>query len=153
MAALSAREGGPIIPAPRLRRDGEEESLDVWGFRDSRFTILPSGHAGFTGSRYPVSGLELPDLLPWIRKTLAIDLTAGDVNPPAAAPEIPAPKKHPDFTLEARAIISPDGLTEDPAVRLRHGHGHTLEEMYLLKHGGFERIPDLVVYPETEEQV
>jgi alkyldihydroxyacetonephosphate synthase len=38
-------------------------------------------------------------------------------------------------------------------LRLRHGHGHTLEEMYAIRHGRLERVPDLVVYPSTEEHV
>ena len=40
-----------------------------------------------------------------------------------------------------------------PENRLRHGHGHTQEEIYAIKHGQLARIPDLVVYPNGVEQV
>jgi alkyldihydroxyacetonephosphate synthase len=36
---------------------------------------------------------------------------------------------------------------------MRHGHGHTQEEMFAIKYGQLGRIPDLVVFPETDQQV
>ena len=38
-------------------------------------------------------------------------------------------------------------------MRLRHGHGHTQEEMYQIKYGKLTRVPDLVVYPSEEEHI
>jgi alkyldihydroxyacetonephosphate synthase len=38
-------------------------------------------------------------------------------------------------------------------VRLRHGHGHTQEDMWAIKHGALRRVPDLVVWPEDEAEV
>src|SRR2546426_9622076 len=38
-------------------------------------------------------------------------------------------------------------------MRLRHGHGHTQEEMYSIKYTRLGRIPDIVVYPESEAEV
>jgi alkyldihydroxyacetonephosphate synthase len=50
--------------------------------------------------------------------------------------------------------LFPDGsATQNPLIRLRHGHGHTLEEMYAIKYARIERVPDLVVFPRTPEQV
>ncbi len=44
-------------------------------------------------------------------------------------------------------------MSDEPRTRLRHGHGHTQEEIYALRHGRLARVPDLVVWPSTEEQV
>jgi len=52
-----------------------------------------------------------------------------------------------------REFLSPGQLESNGEVRMRHGHGHTQEEMYAIKYGQLGRIPDLVVYPENEEQV
>jgi alkyldihydroxyacetonephosphate synthase len=49
--------------------------------------------------------------------------------------------------------LTADQITEDAETRLRHGHGHTQEEMYAIKHGRLERVPDLVVFPLDAEQV
>lgn len=35
----------------------------------------------------------------------------------------------------------------DNVDRLFRAHGHTLREIYLLKQGSFERIPDIVLWP------
>jgi alkyldihydroxyacetonephosphate synthase len=38
--------------------------------------------------------------------------------------------------------------------RLFHGHGHTLEEIWKLRHGGkFDRLPDWVVWPRNHSDV
>lgn len=31
--------------------------------------------------------------------------------------------------------------------RLVRAHGHTLRDIYLLRHGSFKRVPDIVVWP------
>ncbi|HEV8355253.1 MAG TPA: FAD-binding oxidoreductase, partial [Gemmatimonadales bacterium] len=144
-----------IVPAapPPPAPGAEEESRDVWGFRDSAFTVLPNGHVMLTGSRYPLSGAELPDLLPWIRRVMEVELPVADTHDPGYPPDVPSPRESPDFLREARAILPDQAISTDPLLRLRHGHGHTLEEMYAIKYGRLERVPDLVVFPATEEQV
>jgi alkyldihydroxyacetonephosphate synthase len=142
-----------IDPGPPLIRQGDEESLDVWGFRDSAFAVLPNGHVVLSGSRYPLSGAELPELLPWTSRVLGVDLTPDDVHESAYPPEVPAPREHPAFLSDLRGFLSPESIAHDDETRLRHGHGHTLEEMYAIKHGRVDRAPDLVVYPNTEDDV
>src|ERR1043165_6325591 len=151
---LGAGEGSHlIVPGhpPDSRRD--EESLDGWGFRDSAFSVLPHGHALLSGSRYALSGVELPDLLPWIRRVMAIDLPADDTHRSGYPPDVPPPRENPAFQHELGEILPADAVSTEPLVRLRHGHGHTLEEMYALKYGRLERVPDLVAFPASEEEV
>jgi alkyldihydroxyacetonephosphate synthase len=146
-------QGHRITPQnQRLEPDGAE-SLDAWGFRDSAFTVLPNGNVLLTGARYPLSGVELPYLLPWIRKVMEIELPVEDLHPSSYPPEVPAARDNLPFQNEIRELLPEDGVSDDPLVRLRHGHGHTLEEMYAIRYGRLERVPDLVVYPSTEEQV
>ena len=142
-----------IIPGDPPHHDGEEESLDVWGFRDSAFTVLPNGHVVLSGSRYPLSGAELPDLLPWTRSILDVDLEPHDTHDSAYPPEVPPPRENPVFLEEVRKFLSEESLSTDAEIRLRHGHGHTLEDMYTIKYGRFERVPDLVAYPTEEQHV
>ncbi|HLG04876.1 MAG TPA: FAD-binding oxidoreductase, partial [Gemmatimonadales bacterium] len=132
---------------------GEEESLDVWGFRGAGFELLANGSVILHGERYTGSGVELPDLLPWVRRILAADITPGDVHASSYPPDIPGPRLHPVFLQEAREALADGALSTDPELRLRHGHGHSLEEMYAVKYGRIERVPDLVVFPESEAQV
>lgn len=142
-----------IIPGDPPHHDGDEESLDVWGFQDSGFTAGPNGHVVLTGSRYPLSGAELPELLPWVRGILGVDFDLEDTHDSAYPPEMPPPRENRAFLKEVRSILPQEDLCDDGEIRLRHGHGHTVDEMYAIKYGKLERVPDLVVYPNEESQV
>jgi alkyldihydroxyacetonephosphate synthase len=37
--------------------------------------------------------------------------------------------------------------------RIMHSHGATLQEVYLLRYGAFKKCVDVVIYPESHEQV
>jgi alkyldihydroxyacetonephosphate synthase len=142
-----------IIPEPVIQSAGEEESLDVWGFRDSAFTLRPNGHVVLTGARYELSGCELPALLPWMQGVLGVAIPVDDLHVPAYPPPLPAPREQSVFLHALRAILPDHAISDEPLTRLRHGHGHTLEEMYAIKYGRVDRVPDLVVYPGREEEV
>ena len=147
--AASAR----IIPHPPAPDDDQAISPDVWGFRDTGFAILPNGNVTLTGSRYALSGSELPDLLPWIRRQLGVDFPIEDTHDAAYPPAIPAARENAEFLCAVRHILPQDAITTDPLARLRRGHGHTLDAMYNIKYGCVERVPDLVVFPDRVEQV
>ena len=51
------------------------------------------------------------------------------------------------------ARCRPSASRRDPRVRLRHGHGHTQEDMWAIKHGRLARVPDLVVWPASADEV
>src|SRR5215468_9295879 len=57
-------------------------------------------------------------------------------------------KKIPGLLPWAEGIL---GLPLDP--RVRHGHGHTQEDVWDARWGAFARVPDLVVWPASEEEV
>jgi alkyldihydroxyacetonephosphate synthase len=144
---------GRFVPDRWRPPEDEEESLEVWGFRGAGFELLPNGSVVLRGARYAGSGVELPELLPWVNRTLAIRIEPGDEHPPRYPPEIPPPRSNPSFLREIAGFLPDSALTTDAEQRLRHGHGHTLEEMYAIKYGHIERVPDLVVFPESEEEV
>ena len=94
--------GNRITPDnPRLEPDAAE-SLDAWGFSDSAFRVLPNGNVQLTGSRYELSGLELPYLLPWIRKVLDTDLPPADTHQSSYPPDVPAARDNLPFQNEIR---------------------------------------------------
>ena len=142
-----------IIPEPVLPSAADAESMDVWGFKDSGFSINENGHVVLLGNRYELSGKELPALLPWVRKVLGIPFDPKDVNRSSYPTDIPPPVENPSFLSDLKKIFNDQQMSADGKVRLRHGHGQTQEEMYLIKHERLERIPDLVIYPEAEEQI
>ncbi len=141
-----------IVPPPPPP-DPSRESFDVWGFDDTSFEISPNGHVVLTGSRYSLCGDEMPNFLPWICGIMDISIDLDDIHAPHYPPEIPKPKKKKAFTSAVSALLADDQVSDDAEQRLRHGHGHTQEEMYAIKYGSLPRVPDLVVWPTTDEEV
>ena len=146
-------EAKRIVPDPPRVDPQERESLDVWGFSDTRFRARPDGVVELTGSRYALCGQELRDLLPWVQRTIHPDVSPENLNPAHYPPPIPEARQHPAFTDEIGKALGQDAVVTDPEIRLRHGHGHTQEEMYAIKYERLERVPDCVAYPQSDEQV
>ncbi len=143
-----------IIPeAPPAPTPADAESFDVWGFRDTHFDFSESGHVIIRGTRYELSGKELPRFLPWVREVLECNVDPREIHQPAYPTVIPAPHIVEGFVLALKGFLGANQIDNNDEVRLRHGHGHTQEEMYAIKYTQLGRIPDLVVYPETESQV
>jgi len=138
----------PEPPGPR-----SEERLDGWGFRDSGFQIDPQGHVTFIGSRYAISGHEIPQLLPWAEGILGLPLDPRDEHASRWPTAVPARVANPAFEAAVSAKLPAERISTDPLQRLRHGHGHTQEDMWAAKWGAFERLPDLVLWPATPDEV
>jgi alkyldihydroxyacetonephosphate synthase len=145
--------GSRIVPDPPTTDPAGSESLDVWGFADSGFTIDEDGHVTFTGSRYPISGQVLDEFLPWARDVLDAPLGPREVHPSAYPTPVPERRRCGAFEEAVAAELAPDQITADPQVRMRHGHGHTQEDMWAIKYGQLERVPDLVLQPRSDAQV
>lgn len=143
-----------IVPEPLPVDDDALLAPDAWGFRDTAFTVLPNGSASLSGTRYALSGVELPGLLPWISRILGVNLPA--VAAPRAGvypPPVPDSVASPSLLSALDAALPAGAVSTDPLVRLRHGHGHTVEEIYALRHGGLPRVPDVVVFPTSAGEV
>src|SRR5215471_1973600 len=138
------------MPAPD---SSEDESFDVWGFRDTRFDFSENGHVMIRGNRYELSGKELPRFLPWVREVLECNVSAKDINRPQYPTAIPEPHLGTAFLADLKTFFSSAQIDTNGEIRLRHGHGHTQEEMYAIKYTRLGRIPDLVVYPGSDDQV
>lgn len=130
-----------------------EENPGEWGHAGSLFHLDAEGRVCMTGNRYAISGKPLPRLLPWFREVIGLPVPADDLNISAFPPRLPEPIMRPAFLQAVEDLLPSDAVSQDPLVRLRHGHGHTMGELHVLHHGAPARIPDLVVFPSEEEQL
>ncbi|MDJ0869614.1 MAG: FAD-binding oxidoreductase [Myxococcota bacterium] len=142
-----------IVPGDPPSDGDDAISRDVWGFRDTAFTVSADGVVRLSGSRYELSGQELPDVLPWMCEQIGALLSADDRHPSQYPPQVPEPRPCPAFLEEVRKFLPEDAIETDALERLRHGHGHTQEEMWAIKYERLERVPDLIVLPQREEDV
>jgi len=142
-----------IVPEPPAPRAPGEESLDVWGFSDSGFEVNARGEVAFRGRRYAISGKRIPSLLPWAEGILGLRLDPADRHVSGYPTALPPRVANEPLERALAERIAAERISFDPGVRLRHGHGHTQEDMWAVKYGRLPRVPDLVVWPLGEEEV
>ncbi|XP_076806546.1 alkyldihydroxyacetonephosphate synthase, peroxisomal-like [Clavelina lepadiformis] len=151
---VSDLDHGTIKPGTRSIPRRRENLLkwDGWGYKDSQFKINEKGSVTFTGSRYKLSGLVMPHLRPWMEEMgLNIDEMAKS-EPKINTENVPKPTLNEDFIDELNKIEME--ISTDPVDRVMRSHGHTLEELFLLRKGEFNnRIPDVVVFPRCHDDV
>jgi alkyldihydroxyacetonephosphate synthase len=130
-----------------------EESKSGWGYQDTRFETQPGDRVKLTGTRYALAGQVLPQLLPWFSGKLGVRLTHSKQFPGHYPPRVPPSQAGADLLAALTHATGPDQVTIEDETRLRHGHGHTASEIWAIRSDGLKRVPDVVVYPESAEQV
>jgi len=138
---------------PPVDSSADRESFDVWGFEDTHFRVNESSEVEISGSRYELSGKPLPSLFPWFQKVIDVPLDPKDTRPSSYGKGIPASQASRSLREALGEFLAEDQISDDDEQRLRHGHGHTQEEVYSIKFETIPRIPDLVVWPADEDQV
>jgi alkyldihydroxyacetonephosphate synthase len=125
-----------------------------WGYRDTRFVVNPDRSVRVTGDRYAVSGYDMPGFIPFIEETLDIKLDLTDVKPERADKPVPPPRENAAFSAALTAALPADRVSADPRERLLHSHGQTTaDEVYQVLYAQLDRAADLVVWPETQDEV
>ncbi len=133
------KEAADLSPPPNAPQQTDAadvaagESRATWGFDDTRFVLDRAGMVRLTGQRYSLCGT--------------------DQQQSAYPPAIAAPVRNAAFEAALQAIVPAAQRTDAPLERLRHGHGHTQDEMYAIKYAQLGRVPDLVVYPDNEAEL
>lgn len=142
-----------IVPTALPVEDDAQLAHDAWGFRDTSFKLLDNGSVTLTGNRYALAGLELPTLLPWVSGVMSVDFSKAYIPRKPFPPKIPDSRASEELLNALRQIVPANAVSVDALVRLRHGHGHTVEEIYALRNDGIARVPDVVVYPQSAREV
>ena len=86
----------------------------------------------------------MPHFTTWVQQVLDVDLDSR-VKPQEMPINYPQPILSQEF-LEAIKKSNFDYSTEG-IDRMIRAHGHTLREIFTLRHGNFKKIPDIVVWP------
>ncbi len=139
--------GGPDAVKPKY----EYFKMNGWGYHDTKITFDREKNYGFiTGSRYTFSGSQMRDLQKFAESEVNLRVS----EPPVTNQEtmtVDPPFINEAFLAEIEGSYS--RLSFDPRERTTHSHGHTLLEVFTLKHGKFDRFVDCVIYPGSHEQV
>lgn len=111
-----------------------------WGWGKPEKTFDPDAHPGLLPYLAEQFGVD-PDTL--VAKNLP------DLDEIAIAPA----KSHEAFYQGCQKIFSPDQLSYDKSERILHAYGKSFRDLWRIRHGKLCAAPDLVVYPNTNEQV
>ncbi|GAB1609457.1 alkyldihydroxyacetonephosphate synthase, peroxisomal-like [Argonauta hians] len=145
---LYVDQEAPTIP----KRRQELLKWNGWGYKDSKFIVNKAGQVEFTGDRYRLSKKVLPHLKDFMVKACGISLEHKiAAQPEITAADIPPPVVNKEFLSDLRRTGI--NYSDDCQDRLFRAHGHTLHEVFVLREGKFERIPDLVVWPSCHKDV
>lgn len=133
---------------PRKRQDVLK--WNGWGYKDSQFRINEKNVIEFTGDRYPIGNHKLPYFTDWVKEVFNVNFEnkISSQNVPKNFPEAIISQELLDAIGKLEIDYSLEGID-----RLVRAHGHTLREIFILRHGTFQRIPDIVVWPKSHEDV
>ncbi|MEW6755288.1 MAG: FAD-binding oxidoreductase [Candidatus Latescibacterota bacterium] len=126
-----------------------------WGYTDTRFEFDGPRAVRVTGSRYPLSGYRMTEFIPFAEGVLGVPIAPQEAAPEVRDRVIPEPRLHAAFLAGLRACLAGGQMSTDPEERLAHSHGQlSVDEVYrVLYVDSLDRLVDLVVYPQGEEDV
>lgn len=149
-----APQAKAALAAPVRPPEAELECKDGWGFRDSHFEWTSERAITQAGARYPLCRQKLTRIIPWVEGVMGIEVEPASALQPSYPPAVRPSRLERSSRQALERILSPRQISLEALERLRHGHGQSHAEVYAVRYGGgLRRVPDAVVWPESEEQV
>ncbi len=95
-----------------------------------------------------------PELLPYIKKVVGID-GEPEYTYPVKLDEIDLPSQNinDEFLGFVKTILKDYQIKLNIKERLLHAYGKSFRDLWRIRHGIVNSVPDCIVYPETEEEV
>lgn len=109
-----------------------------WGWGDYRLT-------------FPMD--EKPDLWPWIKGMLGIQTERNDLPVGRSQITLPPPNRNEAFLKDLETHFQPHQVLFDETERLLHAYGKSFPDLFRVRHGIVTLAPDVVVLPESHEEV
>jgi len=122
--------------------------IDGWGYADSGFTY-DNSMVSFVGERYKIGKLELPYFTAW-----CVDVLGVDFSKPSVPRKIQTPSQA-NICDKFQKELNHHGIqfSLEDSCRVFHGHGHALGDIYTVRYGVLEKVPDIVAYPNNHKEV
>ena len=97
---------------------------------------------------------DKPAFAAFVKTAIDIDVTKG----PAAVSDlnslsVPCSAAPPDLRENLRSVVGSENLKDGPLDRVVHAYGKGLRDLVRIRRGDVGRLPDLVIYPGSEDEV
>ncbi len=107
---------------------------------------------GVEGSSFEISGK--PGLFPYLKRELGVTDEQVTTPPvPLADVRMPERKLNGPFEAALEKVLRADQIRNDRHERLIHAFGKSYRDLWRVRRGEVERAPDLIIYPESEQDV
>ena len=125
------REGALMTHSPR--------HMKWWGWGDVDAGFNSEAHPGFW---------------PYAKSALGIEGESRRTPPvPLEAVQLPEPAVNTRFSAELKSALRTDQVCDSSYERVVHAYGKGFRDLFRLRHGSAEGAPDVVIYPENEDEV
>ena len=94
------------------------------------------------------SGQKLPKFRMWAEQVLGLDVNVQ--TPSQKEMEVDPPNLNQSFLDELDGKVAE--VTIDKKQRILHSHGHTLQELFMIRHGKLEKVIDAVIFISSHAQ-
>jgi alkyldihydroxyacetonephosphate synthase len=140
-----------------LKLDDTSEKLGYWGFNDSGFVVTPDSRGDRTvkmqGTRYALAGKSMAKLLPFIESEMQVKVNLMKEFQPCQSIFQDYRPGALDDSGKQSLLTNFKRVSFSTLDRIRHGTGHSQEDVYGIREGCKFRIPDAVVWPASETQI
>jgi alkyldihydroxyacetonephosphate synthase len=97
---------------------------------------------------------DKPAFAAFIKEAIDVDITKSAVAAPdLGSLPVPASFAPRDLVASLEAVLGSDHVKETTLDRVVHSYGKGLRDLVRIRRGDWGRLPDLVVYPGTEEEI
>jgi alkyldihydroxyacetonephosphate synthase len=150
---IDPMDGEDCVPRHSVEVTNGQERLGFWGFSDSGFvvkSIRERRSVTMTGKRYRLCGQSMAKILPFIESQLGIQI--HPMREFSTTSRRWTTTIEPELTVSDRVFLLENFPTSFATTeRVRHGTGHSLEDVYDVRNGNVIRIPDAVVWLTSED--
>lgn len=138
----------PYDPSPGTR------FAHKWGYTDTKFEFVGPGVVRVTGSRYPLAGYDMPGFIPFVEDVLGVSVRPEDAWEQVEH-KVPDPVENASFMKCISDTLRKDQIGTEDADRLIHSHGQlSVDEIFrVIYAASLDRFADVVLYPESEDDV
>ena len=155
IAAAIVKQAGPESEDSFYDLSDGERQQHRWGYTDTNFEFVGPKQVRVTGSRYPLAGYEMPNFIPFVEEMLEVPISPDEIAVEKERQDVPASQADEALVAVLTEALGATCVSLDDKDRLVHSHGQlSVDEIYRLLYGdSLARVVDVVLYPESEEQV